>query len=91
LDQSDSLRALNDPMTDVDHTARHDVSEAQANVRDAVRAYGAWLRTQGASLEAAETAIRGQIAAADLSIDEHSDEFAADLLGRGIAAYNGPA
>jgi hypothetical protein len=91
FEQYDSLRAPQDPASNVHQSASHDVSEAQANVRDAVRAYGVWLRTQGLSLAAAEAAIKEQLAAADLTVDQHSHEFAADLLKRGITGYNAPA
>jgi hypothetical protein len=91
FEQYDSLRAPQDRASTVHQSASHDVSEAQANVRDAVHAYGVWLRTQGLSLAAAEAAIKEQLAAADLTVDEHSREFAADLLRCGISGYNAPA
>jgi hypothetical protein len=88
FEQYDSLRAPHDRASTAHQTASHDVSEAHANVRDAVRAYGAWLRTEGVSLAGAEAAIREQLAAADLTVDQHSPELAADLVRCGIMGYN---
>jgi hypothetical protein len=82
--------APHDTVSPARQVVEQDARGARGDALEAARAYGAWLRGEGAPVDRVEPAIRELLAAGDMAVDRAGRKMAVELLRSAREGYEAP-